>query len=506
VKAGPSSQPVVTPTILEVMEHADLFGPFFKGTTWDAWKAVLAGLFGLDMDQDALALFCTLTGLLAPPAGPYTQGAFCVGRRGGKSRIMALIAVYLACFKDYAEHLAPGEVATVAIIAADRKQARSIFRYIEGMLSAVPALQAMVEDSKADIITLSNRVVIEVATASFRVTRGYSFAAVLCDEIAFWRSDDTSANPDSEILRALKPGMSSIPGSMLIIASSPYRKAGELYTTVKRNKGRDDARVLVVQAPTVLMNPKIDPKIIEEAYEEDPESAAAEYGAEFRSDIADFISREIVEACVEFGCFERAPQTHTRRQYFAFLDAAGGSGGDSMTLAISHADGEKAVLDAVRERRPPFSPDAVVEEFSAVLKSYGITSAQSDHWGGDWVLEAFRKKGITVSASAKVKSDIYRELLPLLNAGRVDLIDNARLVTQMVGLERRVSRSGKDSIDHAPGGHDDVGDARWIARRAQHERWRGSSAERWRVQLLSILSEPERFLSDGQDLSRNSTA
>jgi hypothetical protein len=100
-----------------------------------------------------------------------------------------------------------------------------------------------------------------------------------------------------------------------------------------------------------------------------------------------------------------------------------------------------------------------VEEFSAVLKSYGITSAQSDHWGGDWVLEAFRKKGITVSASAKVKSDIYRELLPLLNAGRVDLIDNARLVTQMVGLERRVSRSGKDSIDHAPGGHDDVANA-----------------------------------------------
>jgi hypothetical protein len=246
---------------------------------------------------------------------------------------------------------------------------------------------------------------------------------------------------------------------MLIIASSPYRKAGELYTTVKKNKGREDARVLVVQAPTLLMNPKIDPKIIEDAYEEDPESAAAEYGAEFRSDIADFISRDVVEACVEFGCFERAPQTQTRRQYFAFLDAAGGSGGDSMTLAISHADGEKAVLDAVRERRPPFSPDAVVEEFSSVLKSYGIATAISDHWGGDWVIEAFRKKGIIVSPSAKVKSDIYRELLPLLNAGRVDLIDNARLVTQLVGLERRVSRSGKDSIDHAPGAHDDVANA-----------------------------------------------
>jgi hypothetical protein len=31
-----------------------------------------------------------------------------------------------------------------------------------------------------------------------------------------------------------------------------------------------------------------------------------------------------------------------------------------------------------------------------------------------------------------------------------------RLVSQIVDLERRVSRAGKDSIDHAPHGHDDL--------------------------------------------------
>jgi hypothetical protein len=38
----------------------------------------------------------------------------------------------------------------------------------------------------------------------------------------------------------------------------------------------------------------------------------------------------------------------------------------------------------------------------------------------------------------------------------VELLDLPRLTAQLVGLERRVSRGGRDSIDHLPGGHDDV--------------------------------------------------
>jgi hypothetical protein len=124
------------------------------------------------------------------------------GQRGGKSRILALIAVYLACFRDYAPYLTPGEVATIAVIASDRKQARSILRFTIGLLRAVPMLAAMIEDDGAEAIVLDNRVVIEIHTASFRVTRGYRFAAVLADETAFWR-DENSANPDVEIIPVL---------------------------------------------------------------------------------------------------------------------------------------------------------------------------------------------------------------------------------------------------------------------------------------------------------------
>jgi hypothetical protein len=441
--------------ILQALDDPALFEPHFKGPSWNAWKAWLAALFALPMNDAALALYRAQTGREATPTAPFNEAALIVGRRGGKSRILALVAVYLATFRDYTPYLAPGEVATVAVIAADRRQARTIFRYASGLLRAVDLLSGLVENESGETITLTNRVVIEIATASFRVTRGYSYAAVLCDETAYWRSDDTSANPDVEIFRAIRPGMSSIPGAILLNASSPYRRAGLLWTTFQRHFGKDGVRVLVWKADTATMNPKIDPAIIAEAYEDDPESAASEYGAEFRTDIADFIGRVVVDACVESGCYER-PSAKAAGRYTAFLDAAGGSGSDSMTLGIAHTEDGIAILDAIRERKPPFSPDDVVSEFAALMKSYGVREATSDRWGGDWIGEAFRKHGITVQPSAKPKSDIYRELLPLLNGHRCSLLDNPRLTAQLCGLERRTARGGRDSIDHATGAHDDV--------------------------------------------------
>ena len=118
--------------------------------------------------------------------------------------------------------------------------------------------------------------------------RGYSYAtAVLCDEVAFYgaATETSRSTPMSEILRALRPGLATIPGAMLLIASSPYSQRGERYNAYRRHFGRDDARVLVWKASTAEMNPSIDPRIIEEAFEDDPESAKAEYGGEFRTDL-----------------------------------------------------------------------------------------------------------------------------------------------------------------------------------------------------------------------------
>lgn len=440
-------------SILEALDNEELFAPHFRSDTWRPWRAFLATLYALPLQDEDLALFRACTGRSAPPSKAFTEAALIVGRRGGKSRILALIAVFLACFRDYTPYLAPGEVATVIVLAASRSQARSIFRYVNGLLDVVPVLAGMIESVTDDQVILSNRVVIEIGTASWRFTRGYTFAAILADEVAFWRSDE-SANPDVEILRALRPGMDTIPGSKFLLASSPYAKKGALYNAFRRHYGRDDGRVLVWKAATEVMNARIDPAIIREAYEEDPESARAEYGAEFRDDLADFVTREIVDAVTCLGRHELPPMPGAI--YFGFCDPSGGVS-DAMTLAIGHLrDGEVCVLDTVLEIRPPFDPEKAVAECAAVLKRYGITRIVGDRYAGEWPRARFHEHGIDFEQSARPKSDLYHDLLPLLNAKRVELLENSRLTSQLVGLERRVSRSGKDSIDHAPNGHDDI--------------------------------------------------
>ena len=449
---GASATPRPAVGILQAMDDPNLFGPFFPGDTWATWRVFLKAWTAAPMTEAELATYRHHTGRNEPPAAPFTEGTAIIGRRGGKSRVFALLATCAATMRDYAPFLAPGEVATVAIIAADRRQARTIFRYIAGALEAVPMLAALIEEKTQESITLSNRVVIEVATASWRVTRGYTFAAVLGDEVAFWR-DDASANPADEIIRAIRPGLATIPGAILLKASSPYRRAGVLFNDYRRHFGKDGARVLVWKASTAEMNPAIDPEIILEAYEDDPAAAAAEYGGDFRDDLADFVSRDVVDACTVTDRHEMPRVAGVR--YVAFVDPSGGSA-DSMTMAIAHLAEGVGVLDAVRERKPPFSPEDVVTEFAAVLKSYGITKVQGDRYAGEWPRERFLVHGIAYEPAAKPKSDLYRDLLPLLNGHRVELLDLPRLGTQLCGLERRTARGGRDSIDHAPGAHDDL--------------------------------------------------
>jgi hypothetical protein len=162
-----------------------------------------------------------------------------------------------------------------------------------------------------------------------------------------------------------------------------------------------------------------------------------------------------LQACVG-DHIEMAPLDQHR--YSAFVDPSGGSA-DSFTLAIAFKDGERIVVAATREVKPPFSPEAVIDDFSILLKTYKIGSVTGDRYAGEFPRELFRKRGISYECSEKPKSDLFRDLLPLLNSGRVVLPKSERLVSQLCQLERRVARSGKDSITHPDGQHDDVANA-----------------------------------------------
>ena len=199
-------------------------------------------------------------------------------------------------------------------------------------------------------------------------------------------------------------------------------------------------------------------RMVEREFEKDPVSARTEYGAEFREGVSDYISPEILDACTQAGVKEIEPEKWTN--YVAFCDPAGGSGKDGMTLAIAHtrADGV-AVLDAVREASPPFSPDDVTVQFCELLKAYRIATVIGDNYAGEWPKERFRKNGITYIQSDKVRSEIYQTLVPALNSRRVRLLDVPKLRSQIANLERTTTPGGRDSINHPAGQHDDLANA-----------------------------------------------
>lgn len=450
-------------TFAEACRDPELFGDWFKADTWAVWRVIDKALFGEPLDADELAIFTEITGRTEAPTEPATEAWFICGRRSGKDVKASALAAWLATFgaeqMGFLANLVEGETGVVQLIAVDRKQAKVCLGYLRAYFYR-PLLAQMVAKSTAEGLELTNGLAIEITTNDQRSSRGRTVVAAVFDEVAFWSSEN-SANPDQAVYDAVKPSMVTIPGAMLIGISSPYARRGLLWTKHKRHYGKP-GKTLVVQAPTWVMNPTIkrDGEFLTDAYRDDPASAAAEYGAQFRTDVEAFVSIEVVEACVAPGVRERAPRSGVT--YSAFVDPSGGSQ-DSMTLAISHHEGNDddglTVIDATREVKPPFSPEGVVEEFCTLLALYGIRSVTGDRYAGEWPREQFRKHGVTYEVSDKTRSDLYRDMLPVLNSGRVVLLDDDKAVSQIVGLERRTARGGKDSIDHAPGGHDDIANA-----------------------------------------------
>jgi hypothetical protein len=234
------------------------------------------------------------------------------------------------------------------------------------------------------------------------------------------------------------------------------QKKGELFNLYRKHYGAaGDPLILVAQASSSTMNPSLPAGVVSRANERDPIAAAAEYGAQFRSDISAFLDLEIVQANVMRGIREIPPAPATT--YKSFVDPSGGSA-DSYACAIGHSRGDVVVIDCVREIPAPFSPEIATVELALLLKSYGVGKIVGDRYAGNWPSEAFMH-GIQYEPAASPKSTLYLAALPLLNSARIEMPDNGKLISQLANLERRTARGGRESVDHPAGGHDDLAKA-----------------------------------------------
>src|SRR5271169_1476109 len=328
-------------SLRQALADPALLGGVFDGESWKPWRTLLLAAMGEELTEDERPVFKKFTGREREPGRRVEEFVGVKGRRAGGSYAGGKVVIpYLAGLCQHPS-LVRGERGVLLCVTADQRQADVILDYADASFRASPVLSQLIEARTQRELRLNNGIDIEVRAADYRRLRGLTFIAVIADEVAFW-SSDCSANPDDEILNAVRPGLATTGGPLFMI-SSPYARKGELWRTFNKHFGPNgDPLIMVAKGASRDFNSTLPQSVVDRALERDAAAASAEYGAEFRRDIEGFVSIEAVTACVSTGVYERAYQRGVT--YRGFVDPSGGSA-DSFTLCIGHMNyGKQTVI------------------------------------------------------------------------------------------------------------------------------------------------------------------
>jgi hypothetical protein len=251
---------------------------------------------------------------------------------------------------------------------------------------------------------------------------------------------------------------------MLVMITTTYSKRGPAFDLFRRSYGKDDPRVLVVRATTRDLNESIPQEFIDDELARDPQAAAAEYLAEFRSDLEALFDAALIDSATRATPRELPRIVHllngTTVQYSAAVDVSGGRQ-DAAAAAVTYIDGDRVVVAACRRWPSPHDPVQVAKEVAEFLQRYGLTTAHADQYGAELARSIYQEAGVALIPAEVNRSEAYLHALPLFTSGRIEIPDDPVLRTELLGLERRTGRSGKDAVDHHPGAgsHDDLANA-----------------------------------------------
>lgn len=423
--------------------------PAFRDlSTWGPWLVFVKAVYGLPLDAAELEIFRKHTGRREPRVGGYPEAVAVVGVQSGKTRIAAALADFAALTGESGTH--------ALLVGQDHRGAmRALLRYAKEPFDALDSFRAEVVRETVDTLELRNGVSLSAYPCRPAAVRGIRACVAIVDELAFFTATDGRPT-DREMLRVAR-GRVATTGGKVIVLSSPYGQAGALWDLYRAQYGRDDSPTLVWQATAPEMNPMLPADYLERTRTEDPEATESEVEGRFRAGLSALFEAEAIEAVVVSGRRELPPLEGVR--YRAFADPSGGRS-DAFTVAVGHrSDERRIVLDALRAWKAPFNPTSVVAEAAALIKSYRVFEVTGDRYAGEWPRDAFRAHGIHYATAAKDRSQLYVELVPVVNAGGLELLDQAELLRELRGLERRRGNSGRDRVDHRRGAHDDRANA-----------------------------------------------
>jgi hypothetical protein len=420
-----------------------------------AQEVALRALYALPLTDAQREIFTLATGIEVYTPREYREALYVCGRRSGKSsRLGSNIAIFEAAFRRHT--LDRGERGHVIVISPTKKQSGVVYAYILSRLESSPTLRGLIDgEPRRDEVDLVNGITLSVWPANFRSVRGISIVCAVADELAFWFDDATGANPASEVLRAIRPGMANFPNAKLVKVTSPFAKQGVVWEDYSKRAERPE--MLVWRLDTRTMNPAIDAAFLNAEEKRDPESFEREYNAAFYESTSAFLPAAAIEACIKAGRVELPPQEGTF--YTAALDAA--FKGDFFAFSIVHRAGEKVVEDFIRSWRGskmhPVNLSQVLAEVTETLRRYGVTAVHGDSFCAEPIRQALAAKGVRfvqMTTLGTRASSIWNSLRTLVTSGNLELLEDPAMVSELKRLELIVTAGGNQRVE-ASVGHDD---------------------------------------------------
>jgi hypothetical protein len=438
--------------IIEFIKHPELLNDQSLSV---AQQAFLKATYGLALNSEELEIYQRATGRSEIVLAEQNETTLIAGRRSGKtSKIGATIALYEA-FRDH--HLTRGDRGYVMLIAPTKNQAKIAMRFIRAYLKSSPLLRRYVARERSEEVELTNGISIACYPSSYIAVRGVSIISVVCDELAFWRHEETAANPEEEVLAALRPGMATFPTAKLIKISTPFRKEGILWREFQQRAELDH---LVWQLPSPEMNPTLQPAELEQERKLDEEKFRREFLAEFTDQIAAWVVPEVLEPCIVRDRTE-LPRVENAAYVVAVDPAFKGS---DFALAVLHqaADGP-VVVDRVARwagtKKAPLGYEYVCGEIARIVNEYGIRKVLGDQFCAAVIKQHFEKLGIHYNEftfGAHTRADIFGNLRHLLVQRNIELLDEPVLIRQLRALEERRTPNGNIDIRPSYSQKDDV--------------------------------------------------
>ena len=410
---------------------------------------------------------------------------FIIGRRGGKSTLSAMLAIYCAIITNWKSYLQKTPFATVLVLSHSKEFSDEILEMLRTFIEASPVLKRLINIKKKNTASTMNlsipfvekgkivysRVQIKVGAASSKTTRGIAACAVICDEIAFWNLDENMKETDEKIMRAVRPATKQFgKKAFLIKLSSPGIKQGVLYNEyLKWGKGQLPQSYAVFKAPSWVWNTILPKEEFVEEWALDADGFDTEYRANFVDSLSNFILPEFIDMAVMKGVQFKTPEgKNSQVVYKAAIDAAFKS--DVFTFSIvGHFENriKQYVLKGWQgSKKDPVQAKDVAQYVRTVCKEYGIDEVAADQYSFEPLREIFSIYGVSLiekTFTPTFKKQIYFNLKRLIHSQQMDLLDHEQMVKELKELVVEQSGNGMIRISHPSGGHDDFADATAIA-------------------------------------------